>query len=328
MNDNDKDIEVGVINKDKKKKKKPTTKTTCWSSFVKKLLGVSWILPPLITLFIGGFISFRVAAIVACVTSWLSLGVGYWFRRRTNGGGGGGITVNDDGNTVERQDVEQQEDRGDIEDQDDEDDDEFAEYKSVVWPKTFDVINPVAYGILLPVALILGEEFCRLWMGIIVMGIFAIVCVVSLCTQRPLMHDFIGMGTDERTHPMMKDMIRTLTYVLSVIFLIMFVSNLIIALMKLEVGTLYVVLNFVIPYGSLAIGIQLMYPLGKYIWTQSAIDHYGEDYETILFPNNDKTKNSGQGNKDEPCNKETDEEEFEVEEGTHNTDTTAHVVGK
>lgn len=220
-----------------------------------KLMAFSWIVPPALTLIVGSQVSFKVATIVACAWSWVSLLLGYMYYR-----------------TSIFTDWSQRND-GDT---------------KPVWPKTFDVINPVATSILLPVALVAGEDFCRLWFGVIILGLFVVVCLGSIAIGRPLMADWIPLGENERLHPMMKDLRRSLTFLLGVLFFIMFASNLAVAIIGSEFGTTYVILNFVVPYGALAVGIPFMRWIGKYIWIQSAQRHYGDDWEQILFPDQNK----------------------------------------
>lgn len=221
--------------------------TSCFERVFNKLLGYTWILPPAITLLIGALINYRVATVVSCVTACLSLAVG-WIRLKSSWFG------------------------------------PKKENKYLIWPKTFDLVNPVAYTTLLPVALVLGEDFCRLWMGVIVSGIFAVISVVSVPFGRPLMADWISLGDDERLFPMMRDLRKELTVVLSGIFLVMFGSNLAVAIIGSEVGPTYVVLNFVVPYGTLLLGIRVMYRMGTSVWEKSARKHYGENWRDILFP--------------------------------------------
>ena len=162
----------------------------------------------------------------------------------------------------------------------------FYRQDGEVWPKTFDVINPIAYTVLLPVVILAGEDFSRLWMGVIILGIFMTVTLLSVPFGRPLMTDWIPKDKeeDEREAVVMHDLRVSLTYMLGGIFVIMFVSNLVIAIRDEDFGTIYVIFNFVIPYGSLAIGIRLMHKLGPYFYEKSAERHFGENWKEILFP--------------------------------------------
>lgn len=98
------------------------------------------------------------------------------------------------------------------------------------------------------------------------------------------MADWIPLGADERIHPMMTDLRFYLTLVMGGIFAVMFGSNLAVAILGSEFGTTYVILNFVVPYGTLAIGMLAMRKgLDKYIWERSAVIHYGEKWVEDLF---------------------------------------------
>jgi hypothetical protein len=57
--------------------------------------------------------------------------------------------------------------------------------------QTFDVVNPVAMAILIPVAWVAGEVFCRLWTGPIIFGLFTAISFGSLLFGRPLIADWI-----------------------------------------------------------------------------------------------------------------------------------------
>jgi len=172
-------------------------------------------------------------------------------------------------------------------------------------PKTLDVVNPVAMSILTPIAWLAGEDFCRLWMGVLILAVFALVTWGSLLTSKPLLTDFIPLGDDERLHPVTKDVIVGMTMFLGTIFVIMWASNMVVALRKLEVGTQYVIFNFVIPYGTLGMGIFAMKSFGMYFWVQSAEKHYGENWKQTLFPDEEKD--------------EKQEESFHDDENAYNT---------
>jgi len=75
-----------------------------------------------------------------------------------------------------------------------------------------------------------------------------------------------------------------LTYFLTAIFVVMFVSNLVVAILGLKFGVAFIIINYVIPYGTLGIGMQLMKPLGRYFWVSAAEKEYGPNWQQVLFP--------------------------------------------
>lgn len=105
-------------------------------------------------------------------------------------------------------------------------------------------INPLAYSILLPIVWKLGEDFARLWIGPNILAILMVVVVCSLAFGRPFSADSVPPPWDERHVPMHNAVARQFTMMLGVIFVVIFASNLVVALLRLEFGTLYVALNF------------------------------------------------------------------------------------
>lgn len=172
-------------------------------------------------------------------------------------------------------------------------------------------MNPVLTSILLPIAEIAGEDFCRLWIDTIILGVFFLTLAGSLVWGRPVMADWIPLDQDERFNPMVHDLRRKLTIMFTCIFFIMFASDLTMALIGSEFGITYVVLNFILPYGSLTAGVVFASWYGEHAWVQSAVKHYGENWEDELFDNG-KSRKQRSG---EPVDNEPHPEAFDLEEG-------------
>jgi len=68
--------------------------------------------------------------------------------------------------------------------------------------KIFDVVNVVVYTILAPIAFYAGEDFSRLWAGVIVIGSLLLSLLIGLAIDQPFMKDEIPLGENEQQHPM------------------------------------------------------------------------------------------------------------------------------
>ena len=222
------------------------------SWILSKSLSMSWIYPAAICLVIGQQINFKAALIAATIISWLILLISYILFKCTSAD---------------------------------------SPFHPIVFPKLFEVVNPVAYSMLLPVAIYMGEDFCRVWIGVITLGILCVVILGSMVVRKPWLSEAIPLPEDERLHPMTWETRYWATGIFGIIFLIMFASNVIVAVEGYEFGTAYIMFNFVIPYSSLGLGITFMPFVGKWIWFRSAKKHYGENWQQELF--GDETEENG-----------------------------------
>lgn len=168
------------------------------------------------------------------------------------------------------------------------------------YPKLLDTMNIVIWAFLLPVSQIMGEDFCRLWVSVVITGAFMSASIISLAVGHPWLEDTIALGEDPRFHPMMKAVQRGCTAVLAIIFTVMFVSNLIVALLELQVGIYFIILNFVVPFGTLGVGMALMPMLGKRFWMREAQKVYGPNWIQVLFPDEPKDPPQGVGAQVDP----------------------------
>lgn len=170
------------------------------------------------------------------------------------------------------------------------------------YPKILDVMNLLLWAGLLPISQLAGEDFCRLWVGPIFLGSMLAASLISLAIGKPWMEDAFPLGDDPRMHPIMKGFAKDLTVLLSGVFLIMFASNLIVALCELEVGLPFIIFNFFIPYGALG-SFMMILPLcgGKQIWMRNARKIYGEKYWEVLWPEATKTAEESGAQSDDPA---------------------------
>jgi len=167
------------------------------------------------------------------------------------------------------------------------------------YPKLLDIMNLVLWTALLPISQVAGEDFCRLWVGPIFIGTLLAASLISLSIRKPWMEDVIPLGEDPRFHPITKGLAKDLTVLLAGVFFIMFASNLIVALLELEVGLAFVIFNFVIPYGALG-SFMIIVPMcgGEQIWMRNARKVYGDKYEEVLWP--DEAKAAGNASDNQP----------------------------
>merc|ERR1712176_35293 len=111
------------------------------------------------------------------------------------------------------------------------------------------------------------------------------------------MGESIPLPEDEREHPMYIAIRYWLTAAIGLIFLVMFISNLVVAVYGLEFGTAFILFQFVIPYGVLSVGIASLRYLGKYVWIRTCKKVYGDQWMQIAaeIHGSEKEESQGQG---------------------------------
>ena len=153
-------------------------------------------------------------------------------------------------------------------------------------PKILEVANPVSFSLMLiPAFRAGGEDFARLWVGVFICALLSVVCLGSLVFGRPFLSDFITAPADARLAKPIAAMVVSLTLTLGIIFVFMLGCNLVVAIRGFEFGTSYVLWNFAIPFGSLALGVLCVMPsVGKKAFVNVALAEHGPDWERALFP--------------------------------------------
>eukprot|EP00929_Paragymnodinium_shiwhaense_P107401 TRINITY_DN7349_c0_g1_i10.p1 TRINITY_DN7349_c0_g1~~TRINITY_DN7349_c0_g1_i10.p1 ORF type:complete len:274 (-),score=19.87 TRINITY_DN7349_c0_g1_i10:181-1002(-) len=232
------------------------SQTSCGQRVVDFILGKTWIVPPTILLVLGTRVGYRLATAVATVLSWLTLLVSYIKHRSRP-------EAEDSARNREIDRTANASNGGSPQDK--------ARRTSKSWLSPFDLLNAVLYTALLPVALRAGDDFCRLWVGTIILGAMMLAAFVSVAVGKPLLEGSIPLNDDPRTDPMVRAVQRDCTLFVGAIFVVMEVCNLTVAFLGLKVGTAFILLNFVVPYGTLAVGLVLIQSVGKRAYIQAAV---------------------------------------------------------
>ena len=254
-----------------------------------KILDYSYFIPALICLIIGGNFGFKWALLASAIVSVISVLVSFILYKSLS---------------------------------------PESEFHPTVFPKLFDVFNPFFFAILTPIGWWQGDEFCRLWVGTINAGLLAFVVLVSILIRRPWLSESIPLPEDEREHPMYIAIRYWLTAAIGLIFLVMFISNLVVAVYGLEFGTAFVeflyvteiqyivsccmlcvqiLFQFVIPYGVLSVGIASLRYLGKYVWIRTCKKVYGDQWMQIAAEIHSSEKEESQGQGQDTANTDDDQ---------------------
>ena len=146
------------------------------------------------------------------------------------------------------------------------------------WPKVLESANPVIYSCLLPVIITQGEDFARLWVGVVILGSFTGITAISLAIDRPLLADGIEIPDDGPRRVPMQAVAREITIGLMVMFAIMFASNLFVALLGLKNGSIFIILDYVVPYGALGLFMSTARLIGKSAFVRAARREYGDEW--------------------------------------------------
>ena len=152
------------------------------------------------------------------------------------------------------------------------------------WPRTFDWLLPILMALLLPVALLAGDDFARLWMGVIITGMLTATTFFSLVIGRPLLVDWLP--DEPNADPGVKQILDHVRYrntvLMGIWFAIATASQLVVAVLELK-GTGLIVFMYVIPNCIYFWWMpHSLWWNGTRLFVQSAKRRYGPDWQERL----------------------------------------------
>jgi len=158
---------------------------------------------------------------------------------------------------------------------------------NVLYPKTFDILPPAMTAITLPLVLFAGEDFIRLYLGMVTPSLIMITILTKAFLKRPIQREYVPIprGEDERITALMEENFFWLSFLMASFFAVDLLCAIIAAALNLEKGPLYFLINKIIPGIVLAFLFPVSWFAGTLIFKSLARKKYGPDWVAILYAN-------------------------------------------